>query len=236
MSIRITTFGRLSAFVATLLASLMIVGFWTGEIQKGAARQLDYALMNNRMGFVKFLLFMGTNPNAKIDSSRFCLTGNSEIVSYHYPLHTAAGEGGLEVTRMLLDYGALVNAADESGNTALRYSALYGRADIARLLLQRGAEVNSAAVKEAAKEGEIEIVRLLFEKRAEKNPDIDEFLCQAVLYGNEDVLRFLISRKADLKFVERELAPILNSKNTPQDVRDSINALIKSLNDREAEK
>ena len=236
MTIKIAAFKRLTTFVATLLASLILVGFWTGNIQNGAAQQLDRAAMNNQAGLMKFLLFLGTDPNVKIDSSWYCATGNSLIISHHYPLHTAAGEGGLEATQILLEHGAQVNATNEAGNTALWYAALYGRADIARLLLARGAEMNSASLEEAAEEGETEIVKLLLENDAGKNLNVDSALYKAVLFDRADTARFLMSKGANLKFAERKLAPTINSEDSAQDIRDSITALIKMLNHSEVKK
>ena len=56
----------------------------------------------------------------------------------------ATQRGELERVRAILaaDRG-LVNFRDESGATALHYAALHGQREIARLLLDKGADINS---------------------------------------------------------------------------------------------
>lgn len=50
----------------------------------------------------------------------------------------------IEEIKIILDEdGALVNAYDETGATALHYAAFDGFREIVRLLLDRGAEINS---------------------------------------------------------------------------------------------
>jgi ankyrin repeat protein len=56
------------------------------------------------------------------------------------PLHGAAFKGDLQVATLLLDHGAQVDAAGPNGKTALMFAAMFNRADIARLLLARGAD------------------------------------------------------------------------------------------------
>jgi PhnB protein len=57
----------------------------------------------------------------------------------------AVNRGDLERVRAILDAnGELVNQRDESGATPLHYATLNGHRHIARLLIGRGAEINSA--------------------------------------------------------------------------------------------
>jgi ankyrin repeat protein len=55
-----------------------------------------------------------------------------------------------EIKIILAEDGALVNAYDETGATALHYAALDGVREIVRLLLDRGAEINSICESGAA--------------------------------------------------------------------------------------
>ena len=50
---------------------------------------------------------------------------------------------GLEITRMLLDGGADVNAATDRGRTALMFAVCYHKSEVVRLLLSRGADPNA---------------------------------------------------------------------------------------------
>lgn len=56
----------------------------------------------------------------------------------------AVKRGDVErVAAMLVANGALAGARDDSGATPLHYAALHGHREVARLLVERGAEVNS---------------------------------------------------------------------------------------------
>ena len=74
----------------------------------------------------------------------------------------------LKSTKVLLEYGADVNAKSNKGGTALMGAALVGDLRIAQALLDKGADVhatlpetNERAVTLAAKHGHVEITRLL---------------------------------------------------------------------------
>jgi hypothetical protein len=89
-------------------------------------------------------------------------------------LLTAAGQGHLEVVRLLLKYGADVNARS-GGWTPLPLALANGvTTEVARLLVAHGADVNArepdlqrTALMMAASAGELALVRLLLEKGAE---------------------------------------------------------------------
>eukprot|EP00002_Diphylleia_rotans_P020743 TRINITY_DN4029_c0_g1_i1.p1 TRINITY_DN4029_c0_g1~~TRINITY_DN4029_c0_g1_i1.p1 ORF type:complete len:770 (-),score=118.04 TRINITY_DN4029_c0_g1_i1:334-2643(-) len=62
----------------------------------------------------------------------------------HAPLHHAAIRGNLDVARLLISCGALVNmlSSDGSGDAPLHYAALNGHYDLVNLLIDHGAHVN----------------------------------------------------------------------------------------------
>jgi len=77
---------------------------------------------------VKELLEQGSDINA---SNRHGQT----------PLHLAAKQGNSELMRLLLEQGALVDAAESAaGYTPLHTAATQGRADLCELLIRYGAE------------------------------------------------------------------------------------------------
>ena len=45
-----------------------------------------------------------------------------------------------EICKLLLDHGAMVNATDKKGKTALQYATEENQIEVAKLLLQHGAE------------------------------------------------------------------------------------------------
>ena len=55
------------------------------------------------------------------------------------PLHRASTDGSLEVVRLLLSYGAIVDAMDGEGRTPFEAASSSGHHEIAKLLLEHGA-------------------------------------------------------------------------------------------------
>jgi hypothetical protein len=60
------------------------------------------------------------------------------------PLMNGVESGNIEVVRMLLDGGADVNAMIPAGTTSLNLAALRGHLGIAKLLMERGADIDKA--------------------------------------------------------------------------------------------
>ena len=90
-------------------------------------------------------------------------------------LMVATLAGNLAVAESLLKAGAVVDATDSDGYTALIRAAERGDADIVDLLLKRNAKPNAqnrqgvSAMMFAARSGNAEIVRILLSKRADPN-------------------------------------------------------------------
>ena len=57
------------------------------------------------------------------------------------PLYMASQNDHVEVVRLLIDAGALINQADEDGATSLFMASLNGHVDVVRLLIDAGATV-----------------------------------------------------------------------------------------------
>ncbi len=57
------------------------------------------------------------------------------------PLHKAALWGQKETVKMLLDWGADINARDEKGETPLYKASFRGKWDVVQLLLDNGARL-----------------------------------------------------------------------------------------------
>jgi ankyrin repeat protein len=105
---------------------------------------------------VRSALSKGADPNCETDDKRFT------------PLWVAACHGLLEITRLLLDAGANVNAVNFEGTTPLKEAAQIGATEVVQLLIERGANLDHAPyVMEdgplivAAAKDHIEVVRLL---------------------------------------------------------------------------
>ena len=80
---------------------------------------------------IRILVGSGADPN-----SRSPITGNS-------PLHFAVLSNQFGAAKALLEANADANATNAGGIAALHLAAATGKLDILRLLLDRGADVNS---------------------------------------------------------------------------------------------
>lgn len=101
-----------------------------------------------------------------------------QLIARKYKLINAARKNDLREAQRLLDRGTDINQRyDNEGYTPLMEAVCRGRSDIVRLLLERGAEINTrtlggyTALMFASKRGNIEIVRLLVEKGADLNAE-----------------------------------------------------------------
>lgn len=150
------------------------------------SRKLALEVELGRAERVRKLLEMGANSNAPIRPSwrvptkkgarRSELERKLEVIARgdERPLLFLAVEKGFaEVAKLLLEYGADANAADEEGRTPLHVAAERGYAEIAKILLDHGADVNARDLRGntplhyAALKGNVELVRLLLERGAD---------------------------------------------------------------------
>ncbi len=100
-----------------------------GTLLSGAT-PLDAAAFAGAAKVVRVLLENGADPNRS--------GGNGTS-----PLEDASLKGFDAIVEMLLDHGALVNQVNSgSGTTALYAAASFGKADVVKLLLKRGADPN----------------------------------------------------------------------------------------------
>jgi ankyrin repeat protein len=60
-----------------------------------------------------------------------------------YPILHAARNGDTEIVRLLIDYGADVNAANDRGHTVLYCAGGHGHLDTVKLLLDNAVDVNA---------------------------------------------------------------------------------------------
>ena len=131
---------------------------------------LHIASLYNHLDLARYLLKNGIQVNYWSDRPpmltyhpRSKLLGSSLT-----PLHYACCLGRFEMAALLLDHGALVNAATADGYTPLMMAVEAENTDLVNLLHMRGAKVNaslpgslSTALHMAARRGDIEIVREL---------------------------------------------------------------------------
>jgi len=167
------------------------------------ATPLYEAAKNGRADVVKLLIEHGADVSAKRERD-------------DTPLHFASTA---EIARLLVENGASVHARDDSGRTPLHWVAQYGHVEVARYLLNCGAEVdaisevptgaenierrsyfNETPLHIAAQEGKLEVVEFLLAAGAKVNAR-DHYdrtpLHKAAFRGHDEVVKRLIEAGAD---------------------------------------
>ncbi len=124
------------------------------------------------------------------------------------PIHDAAREGDLATVQSLLTKNRhLALDRDKSGKSPLHYAALYGHANIAELLLSKGAKIDGmdhqgmTPLHLAAMAGQTLMAQFLIAHSADVNAKARSDwtpLHIAALWGKRDVAELLIAGKADI--------------------------------------
>jgi uncharacterized protein len=120
---------------------------------------IHYAAANGQSDMVKYLIGKGADANANAAGD--------------LPLVDACIKGDLATVKILLEYGAEINAGGVQGMTALMQASANHRVEIVRLLIQKGADVNKKSVyystlSFARKFGDPELVLILINAGAKE--------------------------------------------------------------------
>ncbi|EAX88109.1 hypothetical protein TVAG_422640 [Trichomonas vaginalis G3] len=130
---------------------------------------------------------------------------NLEVSDAEYestPLHWAAGWGMYDIVKLLLDFGADINARNKVGHTPLLCAVFDNQLECARLLIDRGADVNDcdnegfAAIHIAAGNGHMDVLKFLVTKGADLGAltiDGGTALWVAAGAGDYEIFEFLLS-------------------------------------------
>lgn len=156
----------------------------------GAYEDFFIAVRNDNVRVVKDLLSRGFDPNT-LDPQR-----RSGLI-------LAVAEPSPRVAEILIDYLRIdLDAVNPAGESALMLAALRGYEDLARRLIQRGAEVNKTGwtpLHYAATGGHVAIMRLLLEHHAyvdAESPNGSTPLMLAAQYGSAEAVKLLLDEGA----------------------------------------
>jgi hypothetical protein len=107
-------------------------------------------------------------------------------------LHAAAKEGNVKAIGRLLSSGTKVDAKDQSGATPLFMASLYGRADAAKLLIKKGADIKVA-----------------------RGGDGSTALLVAAFFCHTDTVKLLLKSGADINAVNKRSDTPLDAVSAP---------------------
>jgi uncharacterized protein len=139
---------------------------------------------------VRLLIGAGADPNGRIAGQRYEET----------PLHWAASSDDVEVASALIDGGADIEATNGSIGTPLGNAIGYACWDVARLLVARGARVNT--LWHAAALGMTTRLEELFTEQPDRPPaELAQAFWHACAGGQRRAADYLLARGADLNWV-----------------------------------
>lgn len=174
----------------------------------GGAMSVEYgtdlarAVADDDVDRVKELLQQGENVNGKDE--------NYDNIT---PLFIAVENGNVEIARLLLDFGAKVNARNKSKQTPLMQMDSDGTVELVTLLIDRGAKVNliddenNTALIIAADDASTDVVRALVDAGADvnlANKDGETALMNAANRGDAECVRLLLNAGADINAVDKD--------------------------------
>ncbi|XP_029439484.1 ankyrin repeat and KH domain-containing protein 1-like isoform X2 [Rhinatrema bivittatum] len=172
---------------------------------------LMLAAMNGHVPAVKLLLDMGSDINAQIETNR------------NTALTLACFQGRAEVVSLLLDRKANVEHRAKTGLTPLMEAASGGYAEVGRVLLDKGADVNAPPVPSsrdtaltiAADKGHYKFCELLINRGAHidvRNKKGNTPLWLAANGGHIDVVQLLVQAGADVDAADnRKITPLMSA-------------------------
>jgi ankyrin repeat protein len=165
------------------------------ELDEGGFSKLHHAAMRGDAQETRKLLEAGADPNVRQGPHKGA------------PLQYAAAGGRLEVVRILLKQGAVVDAADADARTPLMWAAQNGQTDVVTTLLDAGADLAASAengrnsLQYAAEKGHADVVRVLLDRWVKQGgPDekAGALLIAAVQSGQTDMVKMLVDAGVDL--------------------------------------
>jgi ankyrin repeat protein len=129
---------------------------------------------------------------------------NTRNVAGEHPLMLALREPSPKVLAVLLDWPKIdVDARNRQDESPLMIAALKGMTDVARQLVDKGADVNKPGwtpLHYASTHGHLEIMNLLLEQHAyvdAESPNGTTPLMMAAMYGTPSAVKLLLESGAD---------------------------------------
>jgi ankyrin repeat protein len=162
------------------------------------ANYLTYFAAEGDYEWVKTYLIAGISPNARThyDNS----FPYRWVIDFDYPIIAAAQNRHIEIFRLLIEHGANAFIGNNQGKTAWMIILQQGFIEAVKLLIEKGADVNSALIF-TARNCPFEVIKLLIEKGADVNVTSNNgrtALMEAASNGSNEAVKLLIEKGADV--------------------------------------
>jgi len=159
---------------------------------------VESGLESNRSRAVTYLLQVGIQASEELLNKAKALADNVQLLRNQ--MIDAVKQNNMEqVSRLLQQDAALVNASNQRGETAMLMAAYYRSQEIKELLLESGAELN---LFEAAAIGNTERITELLRESPELiaswNTDGFTALGLAAHFGKEEAVKLLLEQGAEI--------------------------------------
>ena len=207
--------------------SLLTKDVDVNAVQLDGTTALHWAVHRNDLKMAKLLIEAGANVNVSNDYGvtpflLACTNGNPDMVhgllragadpnatreTGESAIMTASRTGNLEAVKALLAYEPDLNLQENRrGQTALMWAIEQGHPQVAKLLIERGADVNARSKNGftpllfAAQQNDLDSVRTLLAEGAKLDdftPEWGSALVAAAARGHENLAIFLLEKGAD---------------------------------------
>lgn len=191
--------------------------------QETPAQQIVKAASEGRLSKVQALLKSNSSLANALGSYTREISG--QTITFFAPvLHFAIRGGHLDVVKALLAAKADVNGKNNFGTTALQAALVFKKSEIARYLIEHGANVNfvvekgksagTTALSMATQNGDAGIVKLLIQKGAKVNTKDQNGITPlhlAAYFGYVETARILLNAGAEINARD-------NAGNTPMKI------------------
>jgi ankyrin repeat protein len=149
-----------------------------------------------RVDLAQKLIEMGANVNKQATMEGICPDKSKWKKASLIP-------GRIEIP---LGGGSIIVDPGDYPYTALMVAAKAGKAEVLKLLLEKGADPlvktsrGDTAISYAAASGDKDVLMILLNKTGKKGSDLDDDLIRAVNDGHKDVVKVLLEKGADVNF------------------------------------